>query len=68
MTKAKDKQSKRQADKATHRTKREIESANERSDSRKTTRKLHRLPQKKSRERADLNEAAFRIVREATKD
>jgi hypothetical protein len=68
MTKAKDQQSKRQADKATHKTKSEIESANERTDSRETTRKLHRLPQKKTREREDLNEAAFKIVREATKD
>ncbi len=66
MTKAKDKQSKRQADKATHKTRQEIDSANERSDL--ALDESEAAPAPKNEEPRGVNQAAFRIVREATKD
>jgi hypothetical protein len=66
MTKAKDKQAKRQADKATHKTRREIDSASERSDPTLDESEAAPAPNKKRRE--DFSQAAVRIGRKATKD
>jgi hypothetical protein len=49
MTKAKDQQAKRLADKATHKTKREIDSANERSEPAEDETETAPAPNKKSR-------------------
>lgn len=54
MTKTKDKQAKQQADKATHKTRREIDSADERSNL--TPDESETVPAPKKKDREDVNQ------------